>query len=86
MRLFHTPLLRSRQADRTDRKRYFRMSIEAIKYYTCSADEEEGILLVDVESEAFPDTDAKGNLQYYCPAGHHIFSVDEDEMDEDAEK
>jgi hypothetical protein len=44
------------------------MNIEQIKYQTCPYDDEEGILLVE-----------DGDLQYYCLAGQHTFSLDEDE-------
>ena len=54
------------------------MNLHEIKYHTCPVDEEDAILLVDVETEAIPSTDAEGNIQYYCPSGSHTFSVDED--------
>ncbi|PZW29207.1 hypothetical protein EI42_02929 [Thermosporothrix hazakensis] len=54
------------------------MNVEQIKYQTCPYDQEEAILLVDPETESMPDTDEDGDLQYYCPAGHHTFSLDED--------
>ena len=55
------------------------MNIEQIKYQTCPYDDEEGILLVDAETETIPETDEDGDLQYYCVAGQHTFSLDEDE-------
>lgn len=55
------------------------MNVESIKYCTCDEDEDEGILLVDIETETEPTTDEDGCLLYYCPAGQHIFSSDEDE-------
>jgi hypothetical protein len=56
------------------------VDVERIKYQTCPYDQEEGILLVDVETESIPKTDEDGDLQYYCPAGQHTFSLDEDEQ------
>ena len=55
------------------------MSVEQIKYHTSPYGDEEGILLVDPETETVPLTDSEGNLQYYCIEGKYIFSVDEDE-------
>jgi len=55
------------------------MNVELIKYHTCPIDEEDGVLLVDAETEMEPSTDGDGNLQYYCMAGHHTFSADDDE-------
>jgi hypothetical protein len=63
--------------DRRQRMREI-MDLEQIKYQTCPLDQEEGILLTDIE-EIIPETDAEGDLQYYCLAGHHIFSLDENE-------
>ncbi len=54
------------------------MNLHWFKHHTCPVDEEEGTLLVDVETETIPATDEDGNLLYYCEEGHHIFSVDED--------
>ena len=54
------------------------MDLQEIKYHTCPLDEEEGILLVDIETETVPETDAEGNVQYYCRACSHTFSVDVD--------
>ena len=54
------------------------MDLSWIKYHRCPEDEEEGVLLVDVETETVPETDEEGNKQYYCLEGGHIFSVDED--------
>ena len=53
------------------------MDLEQIKYQTCPFDQEEGILLTDIE-EIFPATDGDGDLQYYCIAGQHTFTLDED--------
>ena len=55
------------------------MNVESIKYHTCPIDDEDGVLLVDAETEMEPSTDSDGNLQYYCMAGHHTFSADEDD-------
>jgi len=55
------------------------MNIDQIKYQTCPYDDEEGILLVDAETETMPETDEEGDLQYYCIAGH-TFSLDEDKV------
>ncbi len=52
------------------------MALDHIKYQTCPYDNEEGILLTDIE-EIFPQTDADGDLQYYCTTGHHTFSLHE---------
>ncbi len=52
------------------------MNVEAIKYHTCEEDGDEGILLVDAETESEPTTDEDGSLLYYCPEGQHIFSAD----------
>lgn len=52
------------------------MNLEQIKYQMCPMDQEEGILLTDIE-EIFPETDNDGELQYYCFAGHHTFSLHE---------
>ena len=54
------------------------MDLHWFKHRTCPVDEEEATLLVDVETETIPATDEDGNLLYFCPEGHHIFSVDED--------
>jgi hypothetical protein len=55
------------------------MNVEQIKYQTCPYDQEEGVLLVDVETETTPQTDDDGDLRYYCLSGRHTFSLDEDE-------
>jgi hypothetical protein len=54
------------------------MNVEQIKYHPSPDGDEEGILLVDPESETLPLTDSDGNLQYYCVGGKYVFSVDED--------
>ena len=54
------------------------MDLEQIKYQTCPYDQEEGILLTDIE-EIYPQTDEDGELQYYCIAGQHTFTLDEDD-------
>ncbi len=56
------------------------MNLEQIKYHTCPVDQEEAILVANID-ETLATTDSDGELQYYCLAGHHIFSVDEDEND-----
>ena len=56
------------------------MDLEQIKYHTCPVDQEEGILLANID-ETLAATDSDGELQYYCMAGHHTFSVDEDDVD-----
>lgn len=58
------------------------MNLEQIKYHSCIEDDGEGVLLVDVD-ETEPETDEYGNRQYYCMDGHHTFSVDEDDEDDD---
>ncbi len=55
------------------------MNLQEIKQYPCPEDEEDATLLVDVETETVPQTDAQGNLQYYCEAGLHTFSVTADD-------
>ena len=55
------------------------MNVELMKYHTCPIDDEDGVLLVDADSETQPSTDGDGNLQYYCMAGRHTFSADEDD-------
>lgn len=52
------------------------MNLEQIKYCTCPLDQEEGILLTDLE-ENLPQTSGEGDLQYYCLAGKHVFSLEE---------
>lgn len=52
------------------------MDIQPIKYHKCSLDQGEGVLLVDIESETIPRTDKRGNPQYYCLTGQHIFTVE----------
>lgn len=52
------------------------MDLQMIKRHSCSLDQGDGILLVDIETETIPRTDGGGNPLYYCLAGHHIFSVD----------
>ncbi len=54
------------------------IDIDELKYQTCPIDKDQAILLVDLETESAPATDENGNLQYYCLAGQHVFSVDED--------
>jgi hypothetical protein len=54
------------------------IDIDELRYQTCPIDKDRAILLVDLETESAPATDENGNLQYYCLAGQHIFSVDED--------
>jgi hypothetical protein len=57
------------------------MDVEHMKYQTCPYDDEEGVLIVDLETESTPETDEDGDLQYYCLAGNHTFSLDEDEAE-----
>ena len=57
------------------------MNVEHIKYQTCSYDDEEGVLLVDAETETVPSTNANGDLQYYCLNGQHTFAHREDDDD-----
>ncbi|GCE30881.1 hypothetical protein KDA_63650 [Dictyobacter alpinus] len=49
------------------------MNLERIKYQTCPYDQEEGILVTDLE-EVIPETDDRGNLQYYCPSCLNTFT------------
>ncbi len=62
------------------------MNLQPIRYHICSLDHGEGILLVDVESETIPRTDARGNPLYYCLAGHHIFSIERGEREKPIRK
>jgi hypothetical protein len=52
------------------------MNPHALKHHACTRDHGTGILLVDVETESIPCTDAGGNRQYYCLEGQHVFAVD----------
>jgi hypothetical protein len=52
------------------------MKIQQFKYLHCSEDHEEGIILVDPETESIPVTDERGNVLYYCMGGQHVFSSD----------
>lgn len=54
------------------------MDLHWFKHRTCPVDDEQATLLVDVETETVPETDEDGNMLYYCPEGHHVFSVDKD--------
>ena len=54
------------------------MDLRDIKYHSCPIDEEDGILLVDLETESVPEMDEDGNYLYYCNEGH-TFAVDEDD-------
>lgn len=56
------------------------MDLRDIKYHSCPIDDEDGILLVDMETESMPEMDEDGNYLYYCNSGH-TFSVDEEESD-----
>jgi hypothetical protein len=51
------------------------MNLEQIKYSTCPFDQEDGILLTDID-EVLPQTNADGDLKYYCLNGHHVFVAD----------
>ncbi|HZO71313.1 MAG TPA: hypothetical protein VFB60_03865 [Ktedonobacteraceae bacterium] len=51
------------------------MDVRQIKRQICSLDRGEAILLVDIETETIPQTDAHGNALYYCLQGHHVFPV-----------
>ena len=55
-------------------------SLEQIKYQTCPVDDEEAVLLTDIDEDS-PETNEDGELQYYCLAGHHIFTLEEEEDD-----
>jgi len=61
------------------RERRKNMNVEQIKYHTSPDGDEEGILLVDPETESEPLTDSEGNLQYYCVEGRYIFSIDDED-------
>ena len=55
------------------------MNLQLTKHQPCPLDEQDGVLLVDVETETVPATDEDGNPLYYCLAGEHTFSVDAQE-------
>jgi hypothetical protein len=78
----HAPSLSTRRRERkavdTSKKEGKSMNLEQIKFQTCPFDQEEGVLLTDIE-ELFPQTDEEGGLQYYCLAGRHTFTLDEDD-------
>jgi hypothetical protein len=56
------------------------MKIHDIKHHDCPWDNEEGTLLVDLDTESMPVTDEDGNVLYYCENGH-TFAVDDDKSD-----
>ncbi|GAC1360960.1 MAG: hypothetical protein NVS2B12_02240 [Ktedonobacteraceae bacterium] len=51
------------------------MKLYAKKHALCPLHQDEGILIVDVESEKKPRKDEQGNILYYCPRGPHFFSI-----------
>ncbi|HLZ63127.1 MAG TPA: hypothetical protein VKR06_39855 [Ktedonosporobacter sp.] len=51
------------------------MNLQQIKYHACPWHLQQGIVVVDTETEMTPQTNAEGDLLYYCPATAHIFSV-----------
>lgn len=53
------------------------MDLRDIKHHTCPIDDNDGILLVDMETESVPEMDEDGNYLYYCHSGH-TFSVEEE--------
>jgi hypothetical protein len=64
----------------TREERGKQMDLRDIKYHSCPVDDEDGILLVDMETESMPEMDEDGNYLYYCNSGH-TFKVDEEESD-----
>ncbi len=50
------------------------MKMRDFKYHSCASDDDEGIILVDPETESIPITDSDGNVLYYCLEGQHVFS------------
>lgn len=62
------------------------MDLWPFKHHTCPMDDEDGVLLVDVETESVPQTDEDGNLLYYCLEGEHTFSVDVREVKGESRK
>lgn len=61
--------------ERAGKEMRTKMELQPPKHAQCSHDKGLGILLVDIDSETVPRTDRRGNCQYYCLKGHHIFSV-----------
>jgi hypothetical protein len=56
------------------------MDLWPFKHQTCPDDGEDGVLLVDVETESIPVTDENGNPLYFCVEGEHTFTVDGDDV------
>lgn len=53
--------------------------VEQLKYSTSPYNnDDEGILLVDLETESTPMTDADGNLLYYSISGGYTYALNED--------
>jgi len=48
------------------------MDLQGIKQHWCVQHHCMAVLLVDVETEAYPRRDAQGNLLYYCLYGNHV--------------
>ncbi len=53
--------------------------LERIKYQQCPVCHKYAILLVDVQTEAFPRTDQRGNKQYHCLECQLTFAVSKDD-------
>lgn len=51
------------------------MNPQQIKYHPCPWHLEQGIVVVDPETETTPQTNTEGDRLYYCPATAHIFPV-----------
>ena len=49
--------------------------LQQIKHHPCPWHLEQGILVVDPETERTPLTNGEGDRLYYCPATPHLFSV-----------
>lgn len=56
------------------------MDLWPFKHHACPDDDEDGVLLVDVDTETIPVTDDDGNPVYYCLEGEHTFTVDADDV------
>ncbi|GCF11105.1 hypothetical protein KDI_46690 [Dictyobacter arantiisoli] len=56
------------------------MNLPAPKHSLCSHDHGLGVLLVDIKTEMIPRKDRRGNWQYYCLKGHHVFGIPSGEV------
>jgi hypothetical protein len=68
-------LTRTTLKERAGKEMRTKMELQPSKHAQCSHDKGLGVLLVDIDSETLPRRDRRGNWQYYCLKGHHLFSV-----------